>query len=98
MMRLQLEALRETNPKARLEQQWVPYGRISNNLKRAVIASEDANFADHDGVDWDALEKAYERNNRRHKVGGPAARPSPSSWPRTCSCPVPATTCARGRN
>jgi monofunctional biosynthetic peptidoglycan transglycosylase len=70
MMNLQLDALREKNPKARLEQQWVPYGRISNNLKRAVIASEDANFADHDGVDWEALEKAYERNNRRHKVVG----------------------------
>ncbi|TFW34014.1 monofunctional biosynthetic peptidoglycan transglycosylase [Massilia horti] len=70
MMRQQLAALRETKPNARLEQQWVPYNRISNNLKRAVIASEDANFTDHAGVDWDALEKAYERNNRRHKVVG----------------------------
>ena len=70
MMRTQLSALRETNPDARLEQAWVPYARISNNLKRAVIASEDANFAEHDGVDWDALEKAYERNNKRHKVVG----------------------------
>jgi monofunctional biosynthetic peptidoglycan transglycosylase len=70
MMRLQLSALRDTNPDAKLEQAWVPYARISNNLKRAVIASEDANFAEHDGVDWDALEKAYERNNKRHKVIG----------------------------
>jgi monofunctional biosynthetic peptidoglycan transglycosylase len=70
MMSLQLDALRATNPKAKLEQQWMPYQRISSNLKRAVVASEDANFAEHDGVDWDALEKAYERNNRRHKVVG----------------------------
>jgi monofunctional biosynthetic peptidoglycan transglycosylase len=70
MMRGQLSALRETNPNARLEQVWVPYERISNNLKRAVIASEDANFTEHDGVDWEALEKAYERNNKRHKVIG----------------------------
>jgi monofunctional biosynthetic peptidoglycan transglycosylase len=70
MMRLQLASLRETNPDAKLEQQWVPYGRISTNLKRAVIASEDANFAEHDGVDWDALEQAYARNNRKHKVVG----------------------------
>jgi len=70
MMRNQLSALRETNPDAKLEQTWVPYARISNHLKRAVIASEDANFAEHDGVDWDALEKAYERNNKRHKVVG----------------------------
>jgi monofunctional biosynthetic peptidoglycan transglycosylase len=70
MMRTQLSSLRETNPKAALEQQWVPYAAISDNLKRAVIASEDANFAEHDGVDWDALQKAYARNTTRHKVVG----------------------------
>ncbi|WP_280152806.1 transglycosylase domain-containing protein [Piscinibacter sp. XHJ-5] len=43
-------------------QEWVEYARISPNLKRAVIASEDAGFADHGGVDWDALERAWERN------------------------------------
>jgi monofunctional biosynthetic peptidoglycan transglycosylase len=45
-------------------QQWMPYERISPNLKRAVIASEDAEFAEHGGVDWDAIEKAWERNQR----------------------------------
>ena len=45
-------------------QQWVPYVRISANLKRAVIASEDAGFAEHSGVEWDALEKAWERNQK----------------------------------
>jgi monofunctional biosynthetic peptidoglycan transglycosylase len=70
MMRQQLSSLREKNPNAKLEQVWMPYGRISDNLKRAVIASEDANFTEHDGVDWEALEKAYERNNKRHKVIG----------------------------
>lgn len=44
--------------------QWVPYSQISNNLKRAVIASEDDGFSYHDGVDWDALEKAWQKNNR----------------------------------
>ena len=43
-------------------QDWVPYGRIAAPLKRAVIASEDANFSEHSGVEWDALEKAWERN------------------------------------
>ena len=42
--------------------EWLPSARISANLKRAVIASEDAGFADHSGVEWDALEKAWERN------------------------------------
>ena len=40
----------------------MPYGQISDNLKRAVIASEDGSFTNHDGVDWEALEKAWERN------------------------------------
>ena len=43
-------------------QQWVPYADISDHLKRAVIAAEDDSFANHDGVDWNALEKAWERN------------------------------------
>ena len=45
-------------------QQWVPYAQISQQLKRAVIASEDAGFADHSGVEWDAIEQAWEKNQR----------------------------------
>ena len=45
-------------------QEWRPYAAISANAKRAVIASEDAGFVDHPGVEWDALEKAWTRNNR----------------------------------
>jgi monofunctional glycosyltransferase len=45
-------------------QQWVPYARISPHLKRAVIASEDAGFAEHGGVEWDAIEQAWEKNQR----------------------------------
>ena len=45
-------------------QQWQPYDGIASNLKRAVIASEDAGFTEHSGVEWDALEKAWERNQR----------------------------------
>jgi monofunctional biosynthetic peptidoglycan transglycosylase len=67
-MRQQLDVLQEKNPNATLQQKWIPYKRISKNLKRAIIASEDANFSDHDGIDWDALEKAYEKNAKRGKV------------------------------
>lgn len=67
-MREQRSALQEKNPKANIKQQWVPYKRISNHLKRAVIASEDANFSEHEGVDWEALQKAYEKNNKKKKV------------------------------
>jgi monofunctional glycosyltransferase len=45
-------------------QDWVDDSRISPHLKRAVIASEDAGFADHSGVEWDAIEKAWEKNQR----------------------------------
>lgn len=67
-MREQLERLQEKNPKATLKHQWVPYDRISNHLKRAIIAAEDANFAEHEGVDWAALQKAYEKNAKKGKV------------------------------
>ena len=43
-------------------QRWVDYPAISDSLKRAVIASEDAGFSEHSGVEWDAIEKAWERN------------------------------------
>jgi monofunctional biosynthetic peptidoglycan transglycosylase len=70
-MRQQLSTLRETNPNAKLQFQWVDYERISGNLKRAIIASEDANFAGHEGVDWEALQKAYEKNTKKgHVVAG----------------------------
>ena len=45
-------------------QDWVGDARIAATLKRAVIASEDAGFVDHSGVEWDALEKAWEKNQR----------------------------------
>ncbi len=46
----------------RWRQQWVDYDQISDHLKRAVIASEDDSFAWHEGVDWDAMEKAWQKN------------------------------------
>ena len=45
-------------------QEWTDYDAIAINLKRAVIASEDAGYTEHSGVEWDALEKAWERNRR----------------------------------
>ena len=45
-------------------QQWVPYDAIAESLKQAVIASEDAGFVEHSGVEWDAVEKAWERNQQ----------------------------------
>jgi monofunctional biosynthetic peptidoglycan transglycosylase len=63
-----LERLRERNPKAELRQRWVPYERISTNLKRAVIAAEDQKFLDHAGFDLEEMEKAFEKNQKRQRV------------------------------
>lgn len=46
------------------QQQWVDYAQISPHLKRAVLTSEDDGFMDHDGVQWDAIERAWERNQK----------------------------------
>jgi monofunctional biosynthetic peptidoglycan transglycosylase len=67
-MRHELERMQARNPKAALRQQWMPYERISNNLKRAVITAEDARFTEHEGVDWEAVQKAYEENLRRGRT------------------------------
>ena len=58
-------------------QESVPGSRISDNLRRAVIASEDAGFVDHHGVEWDAVEKAWSRNEKAQaRVEARQARPS----------------------
>ena len=67
-MEAQLERLREKKPEAKLKHQWVPYEKISGNLKRAVVAAEDAKFVDHEGFDWEAIEKALEKNKQKGKV------------------------------
>ncbi|HVL74802.1 MAG TPA: monofunctional biosynthetic peptidoglycan transglycosylase [Noviherbaspirillum sp.] len=67
-MKRQLAMLREKDPKATLKHQWVPYDSISIHLKRAIIAAEDANFSSHDGIDWTALQKAFEKNQRKGRV------------------------------
>lgn len=67
-MRAQLKVLQQADPQARLRHEWVPYDRISVHLKRAVIAAEDQRFNMHEGVDWDAIERAWERNQKGGRV------------------------------
>ena len=67
-MKDRLEILQDKNPDAELRHKWVDYSHISNNLKRAVIASEDSKFIDHEGFDWDGIQKAYEKNLKKGKV------------------------------
>lgn len=64
-MEIRLAELRVKNPQAQLKQQWVPYERISIHLKRAIIAAEDAKFVDHEGFDWEGMQKALEKNQKK---------------------------------
>jgi monofunctional biosynthetic peptidoglycan transglycosylase len=67
-MEQRYEELRAKQPDAQLYQAWVPYSAISESLKRAVIAAEDAKFADHEGFDWEGIQKSMEKNQRKGKI------------------------------
>lgn len=67
-MQTRLAELRDKDPKAKLRHTWVDYRRISAHLKRAVVAAEDAKFVDHEGFDWDGIQKALEKNETKGKV------------------------------
>ena len=67
-MASRMEKLRQKDPNAVLRHQWVRYNRISVHLKRAIVAAEDARFLDHEGFDWDGIQKAYEKNLKKGKV------------------------------
>lgn len=69
-MEQRLAIIHEEKPDAELKHKWVEYSQISKNLKRAVIASEDAKFIDHEGFDWDGIQKAYEKNLKKGKIVG----------------------------
>jgi len=68
-MEHRMETMRvKKNGAAKLERRWVPYDRISVHLKRAVVAAEDAKFLDHEGFDWEAIQKAMAKNEKKGKV------------------------------
>ena len=67
-MSYRIDELRTKNPKAVLKYQWVPYERISPNLKRAMIAAEDSKFVEHEGFDWDGIQRAIEKNEKRGRI------------------------------
>ncbi len=60
--------LSRDRPDLSIQHQWVPYDQISRNLKRAIIASEDANFVNNNGYETDAILQAWEKNKARGKI------------------------------
>lgn len=67
-MAQRLAELREKTPQAELKHRWVDYDAISIHLKQAVVAAEDDKFVDHQGFDWEGIQKAIEKNRRRGRV------------------------------
>ncbi|HEX9985939.1 MAG TPA: monofunctional biosynthetic peptidoglycan transglycosylase [Thermoanaerobaculia bacterium] len=62
------EELRDAGKDDTIQYRWVPYGRISPNLRRAVLVAEDNSFYEHEGVDTEAVKEAFERNWKRGKI------------------------------
>lgn len=67
-MEARLDTLQDRNAKAKLRYQWVDYERISPALKRAVIAAEDDKFIDHEGFDWEGIQRAMKKNEQKGKA------------------------------
>lgn len=88
VMRAAMADLRRQHPDAELQYHWVDYADISDALKRAVIAAEDSRFLQHRGVDWDAVQAAWEHNQalaRRRADAAAAGRAAPSGTLRGAS-------------
>src|SRR5580692_525690 len=57
---LRAREARAEGRKPRRLQEWIPYSRISPNLKRAVLVAEDAGFWGHEGIDLVEIRKSME--------------------------------------
>ena len=67
-MASRMSELREKNPKAEIRYRFVPYDRIATSLKRAMIAAEDSRFVEHEGFDWDGIQLALEKNQKKGRI------------------------------
>jgi monofunctional glycosyltransferase len=67
-MRARVAAAEREGKPLKFRHQWVPYDKISPHLKRALVTSEDDTFTQHEGFNWEAIQKALEKNEQRGKV------------------------------
>jgi monofunctional glycosyltransferase len=61
-MRIRVSEAAADGQRFAIRRSWVPYGQISNNLKRAVLVAEDAAFFEHEGIDLSEIKASLERN------------------------------------
>jgi monofunctional biosynthetic peptidoglycan transglycosylase len=64
-MRLRVEQARTVGRELTPRQRWLAYGRISPQLKRAVLVAEDSAFWQHEGIDLDQIKESFEYNLER---------------------------------
>src|SRR5688572_846270 len=62
---LRLREARAKGLEPRRVQRWVPYARISANLKRAVLVAEDSGFWQHEGIEFEQMKESIEANIER---------------------------------
>jgi len=70
MMGRRLEGLFEVSGRVPIHYQWVDIAGVSRNAQLAVIAAEDQKFLEHEGFDFESIEKALEARHRRGRVRG----------------------------
>ncbi len=65
-------ALAREGKSTRLEWSPVPLSQVAPDVQRAVVVAEDVRFWEHEGVDWEAMRGAAEKNweKGKLKVGG----------------------------
>ncbi|HET7921607.1 MAG TPA: monofunctional biosynthetic peptidoglycan transglycosylase [Gammaproteobacteria bacterium] len=56
--------------RSRIAYRWTDYAHIAPGMRLAVVASEDQDFPDHHGFDWEAIDAALHHNEHSHRVRG----------------------------
>ncbi|HUG52702.1 MAG TPA: monofunctional biosynthetic peptidoglycan transglycosylase [Vicinamibacteria bacterium] len=69
VMRQRDREARDAGRTPRRAQSWVPLSKVSRHLVHAVLASEDQKFFGHEGVDWEAIEKAVQEDRKGWRLG-----------------------------
>lgn len=54
----------------KIDKQWKSFDEIADPMKRAAVAAEDQTFLENHGFDFNAMEKAYKKNERSKKLIG----------------------------
>jgi monofunctional glycosyltransferase len=72
LMEYRERTLKEKGRKYRIDQSWMPFSKISPYLVKAVLIAEDDKFWSHEGFDYEAIQKAIEKDlkAKKFKFGG----------------------------